>query len=149
MIKTHVALTIEEMKELQTRGVDTSDASLCWLADPDDSDIRSLFEHDENCYEMKCLHPIPTYTMEDILMKIDACIIYHKFPKGEKGGEIYHWECHYDSSYNIEDTYKLFLEKAPATAYGETPMEAAYSALKIVAKYMPHKIKTVRPRPTT
>lgn len=64
-----IALSIEQMNHLKELGVDTSDASLCWIKEPN-ADNYSLSVHDEACYEMSCLHPVPAYTLQDILEKI-------------------------------------------------------------------------------
>lgn len=57
-------LTIEQMKHLQELGVDTSKASMCWLTFNGDT---TLVMHDEYCYESSSIHPIPAFTLQDIL----------------------------------------------------------------------------------
>ncbi|MCM1031573.1 MAG: hypothetical protein NC410_09075 [Oscillibacter sp.] len=69
-----IALSIEQMDHLKELGVDTSDASLCWIKKPN-TDNYSLSIHDESCYEMSCLHPVPAYTLQDILEKLPHTIV--------------------------------------------------------------------------
>lgn len=58
-------LSIEQMKHLYELGVDTSNASMCWVNDPEGN--RMIEVHDEFCYEMSCLDPVPTFTLQDML----------------------------------------------------------------------------------
>lgn len=71
-----IALSIEQMDHLKEFGCDTSDASLCWIKEPG-TDNYSLSVHDESCYEMSCLHPVPAYTLQDIMDKIPESIIHN------------------------------------------------------------------------
>lgn len=57
-------LSIKQMQRLQELGVDTSKASMCWCTFNGDT---TLALHDEYCYESSSLHPIPTFTLQDIL----------------------------------------------------------------------------------
>lgn len=59
-------LSIKQMQHLKELGVDTSNASMCWVKDPNSED-RKISIHDEYCYEMSCLRPVPTFTLQDIL----------------------------------------------------------------------------------
>ena len=70
-MKPRVALSITEMRALQRKGIDTSDASMCWIKEPNGEGYK-MTVHDEYCYEMACLDPIPAYTLEDIILKLDA-----------------------------------------------------------------------------
>ena len=99
-------LSIEQMKHLQELGVDTSDASMCWVAGED----TSTDEEEWNlCIPNNFLMPysIPTYTTGDLIEKlpkhfcveespINMCAIngsgafqvgYIKVPKGYKRDE--------------------------------------------------------------
>ena len=70
-------LSIEQMKHLQELGVDTSDASMCWVAGED------TFTGEEEwnlCIPNHFLLPynIPTYTIGDLIEKLPKTIgIYH------------------------------------------------------------------------
>ena len=70
-------LSIEQMKHLQELGVDTSDASMCWVAGED------TFTDEEEwnlCIPNHFLLPynIPTYTIGDLIEKLPKTIgIYH------------------------------------------------------------------------
>ena len=73
---SQIALSKEHMITLRAYGMDTSDASMCWLREPNERGWF-LVKHDEDCYEMGCLDPVPAYTLEDILQKIKGGIIYN------------------------------------------------------------------------
>ena len=70
-------LSIEQMKHLQELGVDTSDASMCWVAGED------TFTGEEEwnlCIPNHFILPynIPTYTIGDLIEKLPKTIgIYH------------------------------------------------------------------------
>lgn len=70
-------LSVEQMKRLQELGVDTSDASMCWVAGED------TFTGEEEwnlCIPNHFLLPynIPTYTTGDLIEKLPKTIgIYH------------------------------------------------------------------------
>ena len=70
-------LSIEQMKHLQELGVDTSDASMCWVAGED------TFTGEEEwnlCIPNHFILPynIPTYTTGDLIEKLPKTIgIYH------------------------------------------------------------------------
>ena len=53
------------MQHLQELGLDTSDASMCWIKDTEGN--RHLSVHDEYCYEASFMDPIPAYTLQDVL----------------------------------------------------------------------------------
>lgn len=58
------------MKSLIQLGLDTSKASMCWIKNTDGDETENkymLSVHNEWCYEMSCLSPIPTFTLQDIL----------------------------------------------------------------------------------
>lgn len=66
-------LSIEQMKHLQELGVDTSDASMCWVAGED----ASTDEGEWNlCIPNNFLLPynIPTYTIGDLIEKLPKSI---------------------------------------------------------------------------
>ena len=66
-------LSIEQMKRLQELGVDTSDASMCWVTGED----TSTDEEEWNlCIPNNFLMPynIPTYTIGDLIEKLPKSI---------------------------------------------------------------------------
>ena len=66
-------LSIEQMKHLQELGVDTSDASMCWVTGED----TSTDEEEWNlCIPNNFLMPynIPTYTIGDLIEKLPKSI---------------------------------------------------------------------------
>ena len=70
-------LSIEQMKHLQELGVDTSDASMCWVAG---EDTYTGEEEWNLCIPNHFLLPynIPTYTTGDLIEKLPKTIgIYH------------------------------------------------------------------------
>lgn len=58
-------LDIEQMEHLQKLGLDTSNASMCWIKDTEGNQHLSV--HDEYCYEASFMNPIPAYTLQDVL----------------------------------------------------------------------------------
>lgn len=62
-------LSIDQMKHLAELGVDISKASMCWIKYPNESEILeyAISVHDEFCYEMSLLDPIPAFTLQDII----------------------------------------------------------------------------------
>lgn len=127
---SQIALTREQMKELQQLGLDCSDASLCWTKEPNEDEYR-LFLHDEFCYEAACLYPVPAYTLEDIILKINAAIDYNK--------KAATWQCSYIHLISWEE-----IKAFRGITLGKTPMEAAFHALKEVIKCVPDKIRRLR-----
>ena len=70
-------LSVEQMKRLQELGVDTSDASMCWVAG---EDTYTDEEEWDLCIPNHFLLPynIPTYTIGDLIEKLPKTIgIYH------------------------------------------------------------------------
>lgn len=58
--------TIEQWERLKKSGVPAKKASMCWVKDPNENKYN-LVVHDESCYEMAALEPIPAYTVADII----------------------------------------------------------------------------------
>lgn len=101
-------LSISQMLHLQSLGLKTSKASMCWTTFNGDT---MLSVHDEYCYESASLHPIPTFDLQDILERLpkdisrDCCTWYaslyidfenNKVAYGNTdryGFEIYHEVC--------------------------------------------------------
>lgn len=116
-------LSIEQMKHLKELGVDASEASMCWVQEPDRGKY-ALTEHGRFCYEMGCLQPFPTFTLHDML-KCMPKIIYEKstqkyanlnleFTKDKVG------ICYLVGSYIMFKDYR---------ATGKTILEAVYNML--------------------
>lgn len=61
-------LSIEQMNCLQSMGLDTNEASMCWIKTPKD---RQLAFNDEwTGHRESLLEPIPAYTLQDVLDKL-------------------------------------------------------------------------------
>ena len=73
-------LSIEQMKHLQELGVDTSDASMCWLRYDVGGVVKLYMEiNDKKCIEMYSATPYPTYTIGDLIEKLpEELKIEHK-----------------------------------------------------------------------
>lgn len=142
-MKPLIALSPSEMAELKSLGLDCSDASMCWCQEPNEDEYR-LFIHDEYCYEAACLRPIPAYTLEDIIFKLDANITYNDVIANQPDTfagqpvEITPWECSYDKLVGLTSLERTL---CCGLCWGKTPMEAAFNALKEVQECFPDKIK--------
>ena len=76
-------LSIEQMQKLKELGIDASKASMCYVFfESDGSKYTDIVVHDESCYEMACMNPIPTFTLQDIIELIPENLVnankYHK-----------------------------------------------------------------------
>ena len=67
-------LDVQQMQHLQELGLDTSNASMCWIKDTEGN--RHLSVHDEYCYEASFMNPIPAYTLQDVLDALPKEIMY-------------------------------------------------------------------------
>lgn len=126
-----IALSIEHMRVLVSMGLDPSDASMCWIKEPI-TEHYALSRHDEFCYELSCLSPVPTYTLEDILMKIKGTLVYNNLIVR-------------NTSRNTPWTYTILKNDYSCIGkgicvYGRTPLEAAYNALLSMHKKAPQCI---------
>lgn len=65
-------LSIGQMKHLQELGVDTSDASMCWLKyTGTDGVVRYLINaNDISCHVMPFMEAFPTYSIGDLIEKL-------------------------------------------------------------------------------
>lgn len=63
---TDQVTSIEQSKRLIELGVPAEKASMCWVKDPNENEYY-LAVHDEYCYEVACLEPIPAFTVADQL----------------------------------------------------------------------------------
>ena len=74
-------LSIEQMKHLQELGVDTSDASVCWMQCKVDGAVKQYVEiNDVKWYEWSCAIPCPTYTYGDLIEKLPKCFYAEENP---------------------------------------------------------------------
>lgn len=68
-------LSIEQMKHLQELGVDTSDASMCWLRYDFGGVVKQYVEiNDVKWHEWSRATPYPTYTIGDLIEKLPVSI---------------------------------------------------------------------------
>ena len=68
-------LSIEQMKHLQELGVDTSDASMCWLRYDVGGVVKQFVEiNDIKDYEWSYATRYPTYTIGDLIEKLPKSI---------------------------------------------------------------------------
>ena len=58
-------LDAHQMQHLQELGLDTNNASMCWVKDTEGNQHLSV--HDEYCYEANFMNPVPAYTLQDVL----------------------------------------------------------------------------------
>ena len=66
-------LSIEQMQHLQELGLDTNNASMCWIKDMEGNQHLSV--HDEYCYEASFMNPVPAYTLQDVLDALPRFVI--------------------------------------------------------------------------
>lgn len=60
-----ICLSIDQMQKLKELGISTKDASMCWIRDGEGNATAEL--HDEYCYEMSFMKPVPAFILQDIL----------------------------------------------------------------------------------
>lgn len=127
-----IALSREQMLSLQSKGVDISDASMCWIKEPNEKNFR-LVVHDEYCYELGCLNPVPAYTLQDIVMMLKGEL--HKFDNEL----LDKYPCFKDTPW----IYRIFPNHLPlkidVSGFGAIPLEAAYKALLKVLEVAPER----------
>ena len=58
-------LDVQQMQHLQELGLDTSNASLCWIKTPNGRDLT--FNDEWVNLEESILDPVPAYTLQDVL----------------------------------------------------------------------------------
>ena len=64
-MKSKQCLDVHQMQHLQELGLDTSNASMCWIKDAEGNQYLSV--HDEYCCEASFMNPVPAYTLQDVL----------------------------------------------------------------------------------
>ena len=65
---TKQVLSIKQMQYLVNLGLDTSDATMCWIKTPKGRDVA--FNDDWTGRRESLLEPIPAYTLQDLLYKL-------------------------------------------------------------------------------
>lgn len=61
-------LSIKQMQRLIELGIDVSKASMCYVYfESDGQKYTDIVVHDESCYEMACINPMPTFTLQDMI----------------------------------------------------------------------------------
>lgn len=69
-------LSIEQIQKLKDLGVDISKASMCYVCfESDGSKYVDIVVHDESCYEMACMNPMPTFTLQDMIELMPSKVI--------------------------------------------------------------------------
>lgn len=108
-------LSVDQMKELVSLGVDTSNASMCWLGHSDcnsvypyNSTFKDIFENHKETIPTVLT---PTFTLQDILDMFGSYTLY-------KRNNIW-WIELIDENYLISKTIK-----------GESELECAFEMLK-------------------
>lgn len=61
----NICLSIDQMQKLKELGISTKNASMCWINDNEGNATAEL--HDEFCYEMSFMNPVPAFTLQDML----------------------------------------------------------------------------------
>ena len=117
-------LSIEQMKHLQELGVDTSDASMCWVAGEDTStDEEEWNLIIPNNFLMP--YNIPTYTTGDLIEKL---------PKNIDGSNLLIEFCASDLGYGDWDCGELYGINAQQKFNDKSLKEALYDLLCWVAE---------------
>ena len=114
-------LSIEQMNNLNKLGLATNvEASMCWvkMPSPNDGMEYSLVVHNEFCYEMSCLSPVPTFTLQDLIEILPSDVF----------GNYNFWLMKSNSGYkfsvkNNPDSAKI------GTHFYDSPLEALYDIL--------------------
>lgn len=146
-MKPQIALSPEQMHELQSLGLDCSDASMVCI----NFNGTHAYVGGEEVEEItKCINGTSyveisrAYTIEDIIFKLEADITYNDAianqPDTFAGQPVEKtpWECSYSHLVGFA-TLKHSL--CCGLSWGKTPMEAAFNALKEVQECFPDKIK--------
>ena len=112
-------LSVEQMQKLKELGIDISKASMCYIFfESDGSKYTDIVVHDESCYEMACMNPIPTFTLQDMIelmpnnVKYEGKSYYLSIDKKFVGyiDDIYVEDCVLESEGNIlENTFKVLV----------------------------------------
>ena len=120
-------LSIEQMKHLQELGVDTSDASMCWLKyTKTDGVVRYLINvNDISCHAMPFMEVFPTYSIGDLIEKL---------PKSADFGDLLIEFCNSDLGYGDWDCNELYDIEALQNFKDKPLKNALYDLLCWVAE---------------
>ena len=120
-------LSIEQMKHLQELGVDTSDASMCWLKyTGTDGVVRYLINaNDISCHVMPFMEAFPTYSIGDLIEKL---------PKSTDFGDLLIEFCNSDLGYGDWDCSELYGIEARQNFKDKPLKNALYDLLCWVAE---------------
>ena len=112
-------LSVKQMQRLMELGVDVSKASMCYVFfESDGSKYADIVVHDESCYEMACMNPMPTFTLQDMInlmpnnVKYEGKSYYLSIDKKFVGyiDDMDVEDCVLESESNIlENTYKVLV----------------------------------------
>ena len=117
-------LSREQMKHLQELGVDTSDASMCWVADNEWESEEDWHVTIPNNFLMP-YNTIPTYTIGDLIEKL---------PKNIDGSNLLIEFCASDLGYGDWDCGELYGINAQQKFNDKSLKEALYDLLCWVAE---------------
>ena len=120
-------LSIEQMKHMQELGVDTSDASMCWLKyTGTDGVVRYLINvNDISCHVMPFMEAFPTYSVGDLIEKL---------PKSTDFGDLLIEFCNSDLGYGDWDCSELYDIEALQNFKDKPLKNALYDLLCWVAE---------------
>ena len=120
-------LSIGQMKHLQKLGVDTSDASMCWLKyTGTDGVVRYLINaNDISCHVMPFMDAFPTYSIGDLIEKL---------PKSTDFGDLLIEFCNSDLGYGDWDCSELYGIEALQNFKDKPLKNALYDLLCWVAE---------------
>ena len=75
-MKSKQILSIEQMKQLQKLGLNTTGASMCWIKTPKGRDLA--FNDEWTGRRESFLDPVPAYTLQDVLDALPEEITYKR-----------------------------------------------------------------------
>ena len=125
-MKPQIALTPDQMHELQSLGLDCSDASMAWVVYTDEH--YTILEVSKSANLDYVEKYSPAYTLEDIICKTNADMLYRPTNDGTM-----EWRCQVYGSDG--DDFNYF------NGIGNTPLDAAFVMLKYAIKEHPDKIR--------
>ena len=118
-------LTIEQMKYLQELGVDTSDASMCWLDFEDNEPMEVAVFIPKIMLGYTTYKIYPTYTIGDLIEKL---------PKSTNFGDLLIEFCNSDLGYGDWDCNELYGIEAQQNFNDKPLKNALYDLLCWIAK---------------
>ena len=118
--------SIEQMKHLQELGVDTSDASMCWLRYDVGGVVKQYVEiNDVRWHEWSRATPYPTYTIGDLIEKL---------PKSDNSGDLLIEYRNSELGYGVWDWGELYGINAQQNFKDKPLKNALYDLLCWVAE---------------